>query len=92
MTGHNSIAMMDKIFIAGAGGIGRAAALLILYAQDWDCLVVLGDVSQHQLDDARQWIEKGIGKNQNLETFLMPSNGDPDAFRTVLEDAHVMLD
>ncbi len=84
--------MMDKIFIAGAGGIGRAAALLILYAQDWDCLVVLGDVSQHQLDDARQWIEKGIGKNQNLETFLMPSNGDPDAFRTVLEDAHVMLD
>ena len=84
--------MMDKIFIAGAGGIGRAAALLILYAQDWDCLVVLGDVSQHQLDDARQWIEKGIGKNQNLETFLMPSNGDPDAFRSVLEDAHVMLD
>lgn len=84
--------MMDKIFIAGAGGIGRAAALLILYAQDWDCLVVLGDASQAQLDDAVNWIERGIGKNQNLETFLMPRDGDPEAYRPVLEDAHVLLD
>jgi saccharopine dehydrogenase-like NADP-dependent oxidoreductase len=84
--------MMDKIFIAGAGGIGRAAALLILYAQDWDCLVVLGDVSQAQLDDARQWIELGIGKNQNLETFLMPADGNAEAYHSVLNDAHVMLD
>ena len=84
--------MMDKIFIAGAGGIGRAAALLILYAQDWDCIVVLGDVSQDQLDEARQWIERGIGRNQNLETFLMPSDGNPEAFQPVLDDAHVMLD
>ena len=43
---------MDKIFIAGAGGIGRAAALLILHAQGWDCEVILGDVSEDQLEDA----------------------------------------
>jgi len=84
--------MMDKIFIAGAGGIGRAAALLILYAQKWDALVVLGDESETQLEEARQWIEKGIGKKQHLETFLMPSDGNAEAFGPVLEDAHVMLD
>ncbi len=84
--------MMDKIFIAGAGGIGRAAALLMLYAQDWDVLVVLGDVSEAQLKDARHWIERGIGPNQHLETFLMPSEVDEEAFGPVLEDAHVMLD
>ena len=84
--------MMDKIFIAGAGGIGRAAALLILYAQKWECMVVLGDVSQAQLEDAQEWIEKGIGKNVHLETFLMPENGNDDSYRGVLEDAHVMLD
>ena len=84
--------MMDKIFIAGAGGIGRAAALLILYAQKWECMVVLGDVSQAQLDDARQWIEKGIGKKQHLETFLMPADSNPEAFASVLEDTHIMLD
>jgi saccharopine dehydrogenase-like NADP-dependent oxidoreductase len=84
--------MMDKIFIAGAGGIGRAAALLILFAQKWECMVVLGDVSQAQLDDARQWIERGIGKKQHLETFLMPADGNQEAFASVLEDAHIMLD
>ena len=84
--------MMDKIFIAGAGGIGRAAALLILYAQDWDCVVVLGDVSESQLDEAKKWIERGIGKQVNLETFLMPGSENGDAYAPVLEDAHVLLD
>lgn len=84
--------MMDKIFIAGAGGIGRAAALLILYAQDWPCVVVLGDVAEAQLNEARQWIERGIGKNANLETFLMPADGNSEDFGPVLEDAHVLLD
>jgi len=64
----------------------------LLYAQDWDVLVVLGDVSETQLNDARQWIERGIGKNQHLETFLMPDDGNADAFGPVLDDAHVMLD
>ena len=41
---------MDKIFIAGAGGIGRAAALLILDAQGWDCEVIIGDVSADQCE------------------------------------------
>jgi saccharopine dehydrogenase-like NADP-dependent oxidoreductase len=84
--------MMDKIFIAGAGGIGRAAALLILYAQKWECLVVLGDSSEAQLEDAREWIEKGIGKKAHLETFVMPGEADDASYRNVQEDAHVMLD
>src|SRR5688572_19957215 len=83
---------MDKIFIAGAGGIGRAAALLILDAQDWDCMVVLGDVSQHQLDDATQWIHKGIGSNINMETFLMATTENPEYYSEVLQDCDVLLD
>lgn len=83
---------MDKIFIAGAGGIGRAAALLILDAQDWDCEVILGDVSELQLEDATQWIQKGIGKNTRFSTFKMPADGSPDVFESVLHEAHVLLD
>ncbi len=83
---------MDKIFIAGAGGIGRAAALLILYTQGWDCEVVIGDVSEDQLEDAREWIQLGIGKKTRLGTFLMPADGNPEAFGPALEDAHVLLD
>jgi saccharopine dehydrogenase-like NADP-dependent oxidoreductase len=83
---------MDKIFIAGAGGIGRAAALLILDAQGWDCEVVIGDVSEQQLEEANEWIQLGIGRKSRLETFAMPADGNPDSFASVLNDAHVLLD
>lgn len=83
---------MDKIFIAGAGGIGRAAALLILDAQDWDCQVVLGDASEHQLTEAVEWIQRGIGRNDMLETFVMASVDDPAFYQSTLQDAHVLLD
>jgi saccharopine dehydrogenase-like NADP-dependent oxidoreductase len=83
---------MDKIFIAGAGGIGRAAALLILDSQDWDCFVILGDASQHQLTDALTWIQRGIGKNEAIETFVMPSADDPDLYENILGDCDVLLD
>jgi saccharopine dehydrogenase-like NADP-dependent oxidoreductase len=83
---------MDKIFIAGAGGIGRAAALLILDAQDWDCEVVLGDSSEHQLKDAQEWIQKGIGKRAVVETFLMSSVSDIELYENILSDCDVLLD
>ena len=83
---------MDKIFIAGAGGIGRAAALLILDAQDWDCEVVLGDVSELQLNEAKDWIQKGIGRRAVVDTFLMATSEDIEFYEQVLSDCDVMLD
>lgn len=83
---------MDKIFIAGAGGVGRAAALLILDSQDWDCAVVLGDSSEHQLNDAQSWIQGGIGRNAKVETFLMTSVDDAAFYEDVLSDCDVLLD
>ncbi len=83
---------MDKIFIAGAGGIGRAAALLILDAQDWDCAVVLGDVSEQQLQDAMNWIQLGIGKNEMIDTFVMSSLDNVELYSRTLQDCDVLLD
>ena len=83
---------MDKIFIAGAGGIGRAAALMILDAQNWDCEVVIGDIDQHQLEEAASWIQLGIGRKAKLSTFLMPKEENPEAYAPVLNDTHVLLD
>ena len=83
---------MDTIFIAGAGGIGRAAALFILDAQGWDCEVILGDASENQLEEAVEWIQSGIGKKSRLHTFLMPKDANPEAYASVLEQADVLLD
>lgn len=83
---------MDKIFIAGAGGIGRAAALLILDAQNWESDVTIGDISQDQLDEAKKWIHSGLGKKSEIGTFLMPTTEDATAYEDVLRDCEVMLD
>lgn len=83
---------MEKIFIAGAGGIGRAAALFILDAQDWDARVVLGDVSAEQLEDATAWLQRAIGRTSRFETFQMPQDVDEASYRKVLADAAVLLD
>lgn len=83
---------MDKIFIAGSGGIGRAAALFILDAQDWNCEVVIGDTSRQQLEEASEWIHRGIGHTDGLSAFIMPEDGNADAFSNVLKDADVLLD
>ena len=83
---------MDTIFIAGAGGIGRAAALFILDAQGWDCEVILGDVAENQLEEAVEWIQSGIGRKSRLHTFLMPKEENPEAYASVLEQADVLLD
>lgn len=83
---------MDKIFIAGSGGIGRAAALFILDSQDWHCEVVIGDTSKQQLEDANQWIQRGIGNVNGLSAFIMPEDGNAEAFSNVLRDTDVLLD
>src|SRR5688572_5299365 len=83
---------MDKIFIAGAGGIGRAAALLILDSQDWDCEVVLGDASELQLQDAITWIHQGIGRKSGVSTFLMTNVDDASLFENILGNCDVLLD
>ncbi len=83
---------MDKIFIAGAGGIGRAAALFILDSQDWGCEVVIGDTSRFQLEEANEWIHRGIGHTNGLSAFIMPEDGNPEAFSNVLQDTDVLLD
>src|SRR5258706_4588744 len=83
---------MDKIFIAGAGGIGRAAALLILDAQNWDCQVIIGDASEDRLEEARIWIQKGIGKKDEVEIFQMPAEEDIEAYEEVLNQCDVLLD
>lgn len=82
---------MDKIFIAGAGGIGRAAALLILDAQDWDCEVILGDSSEQQLEEALEWIRRGIGRRAVAQTFLMSSQ-DAVVYEQILQNCDVLLD
>lgn len=84
--------MNHKIFIAGAGGIGEAAALLLREWSDFECEIFLGDISGENLASARDFVCEGSGKASPVNTVLMVPEGINDAMRAAFENCAVLLD
>ncbi|MBO6515683.1 MAG: saccharopine dehydrogenase NADP-binding domain-containing protein [Bacteroidia bacterium] len=76
-----------NIFIAGAGGIGRAAALLLETNEAMDATVFIGDISTSQLDSAIEWIASAFGT-----TNVTPVNMTDDSLSGVFDQCDVLLD
>ena len=77
------------IFIAGAGGIGRALALLLLEEESFPCRVTLGDRSERVAEDA-MWFARAAG--EDVHTLAMPDEGSSDELDECLESADAILD
>lgn len=84
--------MTKKIFIAGAGGIGEAAALLLREWSDETPQIFLGDVSEENLRKARDFVLLDSGKTENVETILMLPDGEGEAMKNAFEQCDVLLD
>lgn len=84
--------MTKKIFIAGSGGIGEAAALLLREWSDTETEIYLGDISEGNLQKAKDFILHNSQKESKSETVLMPPEGINDAMKTVFETCDVLLD
>lgn len=84
--------MKQSIFIAGAGGIGRAAALMILESTYLDVQVVLGDADEDTLQTAKDWIQSGTMAHKDLDVILMPRSGSSEELIKVFQSASVLLD
>ncbi len=84
--------MTKTIFIAGSGGIGEAAALLLREWCDFDTTIILGDVLEDSLRKAVELVTENSGKTTAVETVLMPKDGISDEMKTVFERADVLLD
>ncbi|HEY8560705.1 MAG TPA: saccharopine dehydrogenase C-terminal domain-containing protein [Pyrinomonadaceae bacterium] len=84
--------MTKKIFIAGAGGIGEAAALLLREWSDAETKIYLGDVSADNLKKAHAFVLKNSGKTSKVETVLMPFEGLNEAMKTAFEACDALLD
>ena len=54
--------MTKKIFIAGAGGIGEAAALLLREWSEFETEIYLGDVSPDNLEKAVNFVRQNSEK------------------------------
>ena len=84
--------MTKKIFIAGAGGIGQAAALLLREWSRAETGIFLGDVSQENLNKARVFVTQNSEKSSNVETVLMAKDDSNEAMNTAFETCDVLLD
>lgn len=84
--------MTKTIFIAGSGGIGEAAALLLREWSDDGLAIILGDISEGSLAKAKDFVTSGSSRTTAVETVLMPREGESEELREALERADVLLD
>ncbi|MGC2235119.1 MAG: saccharopine dehydrogenase C-terminal domain-containing protein [Pyrinomonadaceae bacterium] len=83
--------MTKKIFIAGSGGIGEAAALLLREWSERETDIFLGDISEGNLQKARNFVAENSPKSSKVETILM-SGEINDAMKSAFEKCDVLLD
>jgi saccharopine dehydrogenase-like NADP-dependent oxidoreductase len=84
--------MTKKIFIAGAGGIGEAAALLLREWASFETEIILGDVSEENLAKAKDFVLQNSAKTSKVETVLMSKKGASEAMNAAFEGGDVLLD
>jgi len=84
--------MSKKIFIAGSGGIGEAAALLLREWSEFDLEVFLGDVHQDAIDKAVAFVKSGSGKSTAVHGVLMSTDGINEAMTAAFTASDVLLD
>lgn len=84
--------MTKTIFIAGSGGIGEAAALLLREWCDFDTTIILGDVSESSLQKAVAMVTENSSKTTSVETVVMSPDGINDAMKAAFERTDVLLD
>jgi saccharopine dehydrogenase-like NADP-dependent oxidoreductase len=84
--------MAHKIFIAGAGGIGEAAAVLLREWSETEVEIFLGDISEERLSEAAAFVRKGSDRDSKIGTVLMPPGESTEAMRSAFEECDVLLD
>ena len=84
--------MTKKIFIAGSGGIGEAAALLFREWSDVETEIFLGDVSEENLLKAKEFVVENSAKTSKVKTVSMSKEGINEQMKTAFEAADIILD
>ncbi len=81
-----------KILIAGAGGIGRAAGLLLRELGDFGIDLFIGDLYLEFAESAAQWIQKDSKADGVVQSFRMPEAGSDQKFEQFLSQSDIVLD
>ncbi|GAB4331944.1 MAG: saccharopine dehydrogenase family protein [Calditrichia bacterium] len=80
------------IFIAGAGGIGRAAALLLRELDIIPAEITLGDISESVAQNTREWLLKDSSVKLPLHAVRMEAGKMTPELEKALKSADILLD
>ena len=81
-----------KIAIVGAGGIGRAVALILAELSEVAPDVYLGDIYAETAEEAAEWALDGVTKPCAIHAFTMVKEGINDDMRRVFDECEILLD
>ncbi|HEV7518271.1 MAG TPA: saccharopine dehydrogenase C-terminal domain-containing protein [Thermoanaerobaculia bacterium] len=81
-----------KVVIAGAGGMGSAAGLLLRELGDFEVDVYIGDSHEARARTAAAWIREGSERPGEVFPFLLPASGSSPVFAEALEQGDILLD
>lgn len=81
-----------KVVIAGAGGIGSAAALILREWGDFGVDVYLGDARLSAAENAAEWINGDSRKVGKIEPFTVPLVGTSPELEKIVRDGDILLD
>jgi len=84
--------MKHNILIAGSGGIGQAAGLILAERVGFDCHIIFGDRYESSAQAAVDFVHEGC-QNQNLaEGFVLPEEGMSEPLEQMLKKSDIILD
>ncbi|NNE26415.1 MAG: saccharopine dehydrogenase, partial [Saprospiraceae bacterium] len=80
-----------KVLIAGAGGIGQAAGLILADSQYLDCEIILADRYLSTAEQAQNFVNEGASTTL-ASAIQMPSDGMSETLEKALQESDIILD
>ncbi|HPQ20816.1 MAG TPA: saccharopine dehydrogenase C-terminal domain-containing protein [Saprospiraceae bacterium] len=84
--------MKAKIFIAGSGGIGRAAGLILGDSAHFDVELYFGDINAEMCDSAEKYVNDNLVSKISIHKILMPLEGATEAMEKAIANCDIILD
>jgi saccharopine dehydrogenase-like NADP-dependent oxidoreductase len=81
-----------QVVIAGAGGMGKAAGLLLRELGDFEVDLYVGDADAERARHAAAWIREGSEKPGEVHPFHLPAEGTNAELDEALAQADILLD
>ncbi|MDZ4709507.1 MAG: saccharopine dehydrogenase C-terminal domain-containing protein [Saprospiraceae bacterium] len=81
-----------QIVVVGAGGIGRAVALMLKDHYGDTLTLYIGDHNVNACESAIRWIKSGLPDVTALIPFIMPAEGSDIEMDFILKNSQIVLD